>query len=82
MSLKSRLLVYINSLLLITIIFGLLAIVIISQKNIRDEIVSTQSLAVFAIENGIQKLEERKDILPFASLLTVELLAGVFKVAG
>jgi len=58
MSLKSRLLVYINSLLLITIIIGLLAIMIISQKNIRDEIVSTQSLAVFAIENGIQKNPE------------------------
>lgn len=58
MSLKSRLLVYINSLLLITIIIGLLAIMIISQKNIRDEILSTQSLAVFAIENGIQKNPE------------------------
>ena len=58
MSLKSRLLVYINSLLLITIIFGLLAIMVISQKNIRDEILSTQSLAVFAIENGIQKNPE------------------------
>ena len=58
MSLKSRLLVYINSLLLITIMIGLLAIMIISQKNIRDEILSTQSLAVFAIENGIQKNPE------------------------
>jgi two-component system sensor histidine kinase UhpB len=37
---------------------GLLAIMIISQKNIRDEILSTQSLAVFAIENGIQKNPE------------------------
>tara|TARA_B100000035_G_scaffold79888_1_gene66911 strand:+ start:16088 stop:17413 length:1326 start_codon:yes stop_codon:yes gene_type:complete len=58
MSLKSRLLIYINSLLLITIIIGLLAILIISQKNIRDEILSTQSLAVFAIEKGIQKNPE------------------------
>ena len=31
---------------------------IVSQKNVREEILSTQSLAVFAIEKGIQKNPE------------------------
>ena len=58
MSLKLRLLIYINALLLVTILIGLSVIMIVSQKNVREEILSTQSLAVFAIEKGIQKNPE------------------------
>lgn len=58
MSLKLRLLIYINTLLLTTIIIGLSVIIFVSQKNVREEILSTQSLAVFAIESGIQKNPE------------------------
>jgi len=58
MSLKYRLLIYINSLLLIAILIGLAAIITSTQKNVRQEILSTQSLAIFAIENGIKKNPE------------------------
>ena len=58
MSLKLRLLIHINALLLVTILIGLSVIMIVSQKNVREEILSTQSLAVFAIEKGIQKNPE------------------------
>ena len=58
MSLKYRLLIYINSLLLIAVIIGLAAIISSTQKNVRQEILSTQSLAIFAIENGIKKNPE------------------------
>ena len=58
MSLKYRLLIYINSLLLIAVLIGLAAIISSTQKNVRQEILSTQSLAIFAIENGIKKNPE------------------------
>lgn len=58
MSLKSRLLIYVNALLMVTILIGLAVIMLVSQKNVREEILSTQSLAVFAIESGIQKNPE------------------------
>lgn len=58
MSLKYRLLIYINSLLLIAVLIGLAAIITSAQKNVRQEILSTQSLAIFAIENGIKKNPE------------------------
>lgn len=58
MSLKYRLLIYINSLLLIAVLIGLAAIITSTQKNVRQEILSTQSLAIFAIENGIKKNPE------------------------
>ena len=58
MSLKFRLLFYINFLLLIAIFTGLAAIITSAQNNVRQEILSTQSLAVFAIENGIKKNPE------------------------
>ena len=58
MSLKLRLVTYINSLLLIAVFIGLTAIILSAQKNVRQEILSTQSLAVFAIENGIEKNPE------------------------
>ena len=55
MSLKNRLILYINSLLIIAMIIGVLGILLAAKKNVRDEILSTQSLAIFAIENGIKK---------------------------
>ena len=55
MSLKNRLTLYINSLLVIAMIVGIAGIMLAAKKNVRDEILSTQSLAVFAIENGIKK---------------------------
>ena len=55
MSLKNRLILYINSLLIIAMIIGILGILLAAKKNVRDEILSTQSLAIFAIENGIKK---------------------------
>ena len=55
MSLKFRLLIYINLLLLVVIFIGLGAIILSAQNNVRQEILSTQSLAVFAIENGIER---------------------------
>jgi two-component system, NarL family, sensor histidine kinase UhpB len=58
MSLKFRLLIYINSLLLVAVIIGISAIITSAQKNVRQEILSTQSLAVFAIENGIERNPE------------------------
>ena len=58
MSLKSRLLIYINLLLLVAVFIGLAAIIFSAQNNVRQEILSTQSLAVFAIENGIEKNPE------------------------
>lgn len=74
MSLKFRLLIYINLLLLIAIIIGLSAIILSAKNNVRQEILSTQSLAVFAIENGIEKnpeiylLKEKEDSLGLANL--------------
>ena len=58
MSLKFRLLTYINLLLFIAVFIGLAAIITSAKNNVRQEILSTQSLAVFAIENGIQKNPE------------------------
>ena len=58
MSLKFRLLIYINLLLLVAIFIGLFAIISSAKNNVRQEILSTQSLAVFAIENGIEKNPE------------------------
>ena len=58
MSLKFRLLIYINSLLLVAVIIGISAIITSAQKNVRQEILSTQSLAIFAIENGIKRNPE------------------------
>ena len=58
MSLKSRLLIYVNLLLLVAIFTGLAAIIFSAQNNVRQEILSTQSLAVFAIEKGIEKNAE------------------------
>ena len=55
MSLKFRLLIYINLLLLVAIVIGLSAIILSAKNNVRQEILSTQSLAVFAIENGIER---------------------------
>ncbi len=55
MSLKNRLTLYINSLLVVAMIIGIAGIMLAAKKNVRDEILSTQSLAVFAIENGIKK---------------------------
>ena len=55
MSLKFRLLIYINLLLLVAIVIGLSAIILSAKNNVMQEILSTQSLAVFAIENGIER---------------------------
>ena len=55
MSLKSKLLIYINSLLLIATLVGLLTIVMVTQKNVREEVLSTMTLAEFAIEQGVKK---------------------------
>ena len=55
MSLKSKLLIYINSLMLISTLIGLLAIVMVTQKNVREEVLSTMALAEFAIEQGVKK---------------------------
>ena len=55
MSLKFRLLIYINLLLLVSIFIGLSAVILSAKNNVRQEILSTQSLAVFAIENGIER---------------------------
>ncbi|MDC0182637.1 hypothetical protein OAJ43_00605 [Nitrosomonadales bacterium] len=58
MSLKFRLLTYINFLLLIAVSIGILVVITSAQKNVRQEILSTLSLAVFAIENGVKKNPE------------------------
>jgi two-component system sensor histidine kinase UhpB len=55
MSLKSKLLIYINSLLLIATLIGLLTILMVTQKNVREEVLSTMTLAEFAIEQGVKK---------------------------
>ena len=55
MSLKTKLLIYINSLLLITTLIGLIIIMVVTQKNVREEVLSTMSLAEFAIEQGVKK---------------------------
>ena len=55
MSLKSKLLIYINSLLLIATLVGLLSILMVTQKNVREEVLSTMILAEFAIEQGVKK---------------------------
>ena len=55
MSLKSQLLIYINSLLLIATLVGLVTIMMVTQKNVREEVLSTMSLAEFAIEQGVKK---------------------------
>jgi len=55
MSLKSKLLIYINSLLLIATLIGLVTIVMVTQKNVREEVLSTMALAEFAIEQGVKK---------------------------
>jgi len=74
MSLKFRLLIYINLLLLVAIFIGIAAIISSAQNNVRQEILSTQSLAVFAIENGIVKnpeiylRQENEDSLGLANL--------------
>jgi len=66
MSLKSKLLIYINSLLLIATLIGLVTILMVTQKNVREEVLSTMTLAEFAIEQGVKKnpdfyLFQRKD---------------------
>jgi len=58
MSLKNRLLLYINSLLLIAMIIGVAGILLAAKKNVRNEILSSQSLAIFAIESGVKKNPE------------------------
>lgn len=58
MSLKFRLLTYINLLLLVAVTIGISVIIASAQKNVRQEILSTLSLATFAIENGIKKNPE------------------------
>ena len=55
MSLKSQLLIYINSLLFIATLIGLMTIMMVTQKNVREEVLSTMSLAEFAIEQGVKK---------------------------
>ena len=55
MSLKSQLLIYINSLLLIATFIGLMTIMMVTQKNVREEVLSTMSLAEFAIDQGVKK---------------------------
>ena len=55
MSLKSQLLIYINSLLLVATLIGLVTIMMVTQKNVREEVLSTMSLAEFAIEQGVKK---------------------------
>ena len=55
MSLKSQLLIYINSLLFIATLIGLITIMMVTQKNVREEVLSTMSLAEFAIEQGVKK---------------------------
>ncbi len=55
MSLKSQLLIYINSLLLIATFIGLITIVMVTQKNVREEVLSTMTLAEFAIDQGVKK---------------------------
>ena len=55
MSLKSQLLIYINSLLLIATFIGLITIIMVTQKNVREEVLSTMTLAEFAIEQGVKK---------------------------
>ena len=54
MSLKQRLLIYINALLVGSILIGFAVIMVVAKKEVREEVLSTQALAVFAIENGIK----------------------------
>jgi two-component system sensor histidine kinase UhpB len=74
MSLKNRLILYINSLLVVAMIVGITGVMFAAKKNVRDEILSTQSLAVFAIENGIKKnpdfylFQEEGESFGFANL--------------
>ena len=49
MSLKRRLLIYINTLLVAAILIGLTVIMAVAKKNVREEVLSTEALAVFAI---------------------------------
>ena len=80
MSLKFRLLIYINLLLLISVIIGISVIIASAQKNVRQEILSTQSLAIFAIESGIEKnpeiylFQEEGQTLGLANLNELRLL--------
>ena len=55
MSLKSQLLIYINSLLFIATLICLMTIMMVTQKNVREEVLSTMSLAEFEIEQGVKK---------------------------
>ncbi len=55
MSLKSQLLIYINSLLLIATFIGLMTIMMVTQKNVREEVLSTMSLAEFAIDQELKE---------------------------
>ena len=55
MSLKLRLIIIINSLILISILIGLFLIVKNSHENIRSEIISSKALASYAINQSIQK---------------------------
>ena len=41
--------------MLISTLIGLLAIVMVTQKNVREEVLSTMALAEFAIEQGVKK---------------------------
>ena len=55
MSLKTKLIIYINSLLLIATLVGLVTILLVTQKNVREEVLSTMTLAEFAIDQGVKK---------------------------
>ncbi len=77
MSLKTRLIIYINSLLFLTILIGSIGLMVSAKKNVRDEVLSTQSLAIFAIENGIKKnpdlslFQEEGEPFGFSKLLNL-----------
>ena len=76
MSLKNRLLLYINSLLLIAMIIGVAGILLAANKNVRNEILSSQSLAIFAIESGVKKNLKIKDLTGAGDLFAAGFLHG------
>ena len=40
---------------MIATLIGLMTIMMVTQKNVREEVLSTMSLAEFAIEQGVKK---------------------------
>ena len=58
MSLKNRLIIILNFVLLISVVIGFVSVILSAKNSVRSEIESSISLAMYAIETGVKKNPE------------------------